>query len=114
MLGKTVGLFWFLLRAVLVMVRFPSDGFPKTLLEAIACGTPAVVIDVGDCKAVAKEYGIVVHSGDAQAFSRTVVHMLVDHDYWLACRERCQAQKSIPTWQEVASLFRAELLKALD
>ncbi|MCE5214411.1 MAG: glycosyltransferase [Methanobacterium sp.] len=58
-----------------------SEGFPITLLEAFACGLPAVATDVGGIKElVTKEVGIVVKPEDVKSLAEAMDEILQNHN----------------------------------
>jgi glycosyltransferase involved in cell wall biosynthesis len=60
-----------------------SEGLPNSVGEAMACGVPCVVTDVGDAAARVAETGRLVPAGDANALAESCVDLLK-----LSARER--------------------------
>lgn len=66
--------------AVMDVVVLPStsEGLPRTLIEALACGKPAVATDVGGVQEILTTdlYGQVIEVGDAGALAEAVCQLL--------------------------------------
>jgi glycosyltransferase involved in cell wall biosynthesis len=53
-----------------------SESFPNAIGEAMACGVPAVVTDVGDCSELIGDSGRVVPARDARALAEAIGDLL--------------------------------------
>jgi glycosyltransferase involved in cell wall biosynthesis len=70
-----------LYRAAHVFVHVSlTEGMPQVLVEALACGTPAVATDVGGVRELLADggAGVLVEPGDAQALAAGVVRVVED------------------------------------
>jgi glycosyltransferase involved in cell wall biosynthesis len=77
-----------------------GEGFPNAVGEALACGIPCVVTDVGDSALLVGAEGKSVPSGDPRAFAEACQELLdlpaaVRRQKGLRARRRIQAQYSI-------------------
>ena len=78
-----------------------GEGFPNVVVEAMACGVPCVVTDVGDSARIVADTGAVVPRRDPRALANAWHAMLKMHrttraQLGLAARQRVIDQYSLP------------------
>ncbi len=91
-----------------------GEAFPLVIGEAMACGTPCVVTDVGDSALIVGETGIVVPPGDpgvlAEAWRRLIEAGPVERRrLGLAARRRVQLYFALPAIVERYQTIYAQL-----
>jgi len=59
----------------IVVSSSTTEGLPNALLEGMASGLPAVVTDVGDCRAVVGDAGRVVAASDPHALAHAILEL---------------------------------------
>jgi glycosyltransferase involved in cell wall biosynthesis len=61
---------------LLVLPSIYGEGLPNIVGEAMACGVPCVVSDVGDAARLVGETGVVVPPGEAESLAEGVLALL--------------------------------------
>lgn len=79
------------------------EGLPKALLEALACGTPAVVTDGCNAEGIIDTTGLSVPSGDPEALAKAIVTMLEDGGLWEKCAKNAPEVAKSYDWKAVAA-----------
>jgi len=78
MLGERRDIPWLTAALDISSLSSYAEGFPNVIGEAMACGVPCVVTDVGDCRVIVGETGVVVPPRDPHALAegwRTLLRM---------------------------------------
>lgn len=81
-----------------------SEGFPKALLEGIACGLPVVATDVGSCRELARGVGLCVPPGDAGELAAALDRMISDGPLREGFASRTAAAAGRYDWRAAARL----------
>jgi glycosyltransferase involved in cell wall biosynthesis len=77
-----------------------GESFPNAIGEAMACGVPCVVTDVGDLKKLVGDTGLVVPTNDPEALANAIIELLnkpetVRQNLGKQARERIEKSFSI-------------------
>lgn len=95
------------------------EAFPNVVAEAMACGTPCVVTDVGDAAMIVGETGWVVPPGDSEALARAICaaseEMLNNPERWKIRKKECR-RRIIENFdiEKMASAYRTLWAQLVD
>jgi glycosyltransferase involved in cell wall biosynthesis len=96
-------------RAEIFVLASVSEGFPKVLVEAMACGLPVVCTDVGSCAEIVKDAGVVVAPKSAEELLRGLERIADDEESWGILSRRAEARARIYSWDSSARAVDAVL-----
>ncbi len=87
-----------------------SEGFPKALVEAIACATPVVATDVGSCREIVDGVGLIVKPRAPGLFKEAVNRLIEDEkvrsDFSCKCPEVARRYDWKRTYEIVEHEYR--------
>lgn len=87
----------------LLIMSSVTEGFPKVLLEAMACGTPAVVTNVGSCKYLVQKTGIAVPPKNPEAMAQAINKILLDKELWEELSGNCASVVKEYDWHNICN-----------
>jgi len=94
---------------VLPFVLVPSE-LPVSVLEVIACGTPAIVSDIDGLPASVGEAGIVVPQANARRLAAEMLALATLPERQAALRRACLRQRdNYQSWDATAERWAAAL-----
>lgn len=80
-----------------------SEGMPKSLMEAIACGTPVISTDVGDCKYISKNCGIILNRNISDTkYANAMISMIDNKFNYKKFKKNCLKKSKQFSWNAYA------------
>jgi glycosyltransferase involved in cell wall biosynthesis len=90
------------------------EGLPRALLEAVACGTPAVVTDACNAEGIIDTTGLTVPARDPDALAQAMKTLLVDRGLWQRCSQNGPRVAAAYDGARVAARDHAMYREVLD
>ncbi|MBA7506726.1 D-inositol-3-phosphate glycosyltransferase [subsurface metagenome] len=91
-----------------------TEGFPRALIEAIACGTPVVATDVGSCREIVNGVGFIVKPRKPKEFEKAV-NRLIENDVVRAeFSGNCQQVAKSFDWKRTSEIVEREYRKLVS
>lgn len=83
-----------------------SEGFPKSILEAISSACPIVVTNVGSCKELANQFGMGVEPQSPQKFAEAIKCLNEDKKLWDSYQKKCLLKRESYSWSNVIAKIK--------
>ena len=90
-------------RAKILVLTSVAEGFPKVILEAMACGAVVVATDVGSCKEVVQDAGVIADIHDCVAISNAIINILEDDKLRLRMQQQSLERVKQYDWKSNAT-----------
>lgn len=79
-----------------------SEGMPIALIEALACGTPAVITTACNADDVIQGKGLSVETRNSQALADAIIKLIDDRELWQRCSINARTISEDYNWEKVA------------
>ncbi len=90
-------------RASIYVLSSVTEGFPKALVEAMACGTAVVATDVGSCREIIRNAGIIVEPRNAEALYEALETLVGDEKLRDELSKRATKRAALFDWSNSTS-----------
>ncbi len=94
-------------QARIFAITSKSEGFPKALIEGMACGLPVVATNAGECQNVLGSIIDTVAIENAEAIAGTLSRLIEDPGYRADVAQKCEARSHDFSWQKVSDIVEA-------
>ena len=91
-----------------------SEGFPKALVEAIACGTPVVATDVGSCREIVNGVGFIVKPRDSRKLKEALTRLIEDEGLRTDFSRKCKEVAKRYAWKRTSEIVESEYRKLVQ
>jgi glycosyltransferase involved in cell wall biosynthesis len=93
--------------ALVTVLPSPAEGFPLTLVESTAVGTPYISTAVGAIKEFTESSnaGILIPVRNAKELANAIVTLLTDEDLWRRLSENGKKYAQCFTWQNIGDQY---------
>ena len=88
-----------------------TEGMPKVILEALSTGTPVISTDVGSCREVVGECGLIVKNKDEEDLADSLRKVIKNKDLYQSLISKCSARKMEYSWEKLANTLSKEFEK---
>ena len=78
------------------------EGLPKALLEALTCGTPAVITTGCNADDIIQGRGLLVETNNSKALAEAIIRLIDDKELWQRCSVKASTIIEDHTWEKVA------------
>jgi len=89
------------------------EGLPKVLLEALACGTPAVITTGCYADKLIQGRGLLVETRNSQALAEAIIKLIDDEELWQKCSTKASDISKEYNWENIAQQIYHDYSKLL-